>query len=685
MAIKSKQPRLNNKEDTEAGVFLSNYAWLNDAEDEIVYGKDSRARDKWLREYAAKEPNLSGVISSVIAIDKNRGSKMVGGRNQVKRYTEMLHDMEVAPGLRGWRPSISFASRSFWSSDMGAVLEVGRDGQNGPMRGLYNVDPARCVLSGNSQYPLRYYPSGSGKMQRWREIDYLRVVSIPSTDETFNGLGYCAVSRCLELVKLMIAVYGYDKEQLGAKAPTGLLLLNGISQKQWDNAMKAREADLQSKDYNWFANVAVLASAAATVDAKLMALRSLPASFQLRDWMDMMIYGYALCFGYDPSEFWPVQFGALGRGTETEIQHEKATGKGRLDFVLGLQEQLQENLPDSLSFLFDQRDEKGDLLHAQVDQAWATFGKTLIDGQILIPGEVRVLLAEQNVIPRSWAPTADELSTDQENADNDPEVLEEPDPNAIVTEDPAAKKTIKPAKAITARVQDVSNMLDARDILMNMSSVRRAIEYYPDEELVEYKYPENTYSVICRRTDDLLQRRTYPVIKVEEEDVKMSDVIELMKIMAAKSGRQIDEGYAMQGQTRAMVRMEENGMNKVMRISTAPDVVVNIPDQPTPTVSFNPIINIPAPIVNVEAPNVQVDAPNVDVAAPNVQVDAPVINVQVPEQKTPIVNVTVPKQDAPIVNVQPGEMQVMVEEPKSETYTVQRDPQGRIKSMKKEK
>jgi hypothetical protein len=295
----------------------------------------------------------------------------------------------------------------------------------------------------------------------------------------------------------MVAVYDHDKEQLGAQAPRGLLLLNGISEMQWTKAMANRDADLKSKELEYFSSVAVLASGNASVDAKLVALSSLPVGFNLREWQDMLMFGYALCFGYDPSEFWPVQFGAIGRGTETEVQHEKATGKGRLDCVLSLQEQLQEELPDSVELLFDQRDEKGELLHAQVVKAWGDAVGSM--GKIISVDESRVLLAEQKVIPSSWAPTADSMATDEQDPDNEPVV------------EPAAVKPVDAPKTTTTDATSQQKMM--RDTLLSMPRVTRAIEKYPTEPLLEYSYPENRYTILAYRAEDLLISRIYAVGK----------------------------------------------------------------------------------------------------------------------------------------------------------------------------
>ena len=47
-------------------------------------------------------------------------------------------------------------------------------------------------------------------------------------------------------------------------------------------------------------------------DAKLVALSQLPTGFDREVFTDQLMYGYSLVFGFDPTEFWPVNAGALG-------------------------------------------------------------------------------------------------------------------------------------------------------------------------------------------------------------------------------------------------------------------------------------------------------------------------------------------------------------------------------------
>ena len=504
----SKQPRFQAVDPEK--VFSSSYDWVKLADlEEPEYQPASRTRDIWLSQFWKREPHLAGVLNSIISIDTNRGWSLTGGRNQVLRYSKILHNWMAAPGSVGYRAGMASASLSYYTSDLGAIVEIGRDGKDGPVRGLYHVDPTRCKLTQYNDYPLRYMPQ-NGKIQRWRESDYMRMASMISTEEKYNGLGYCFVSRALELAKIMIAVYEHDKEMLGARAPRGILFLQGISEAQWRSAMTARKAELDAEGFKYFNAVAVLAGSGVTnVDGKLLALSQLPANFDLQKFTSMLMYGYALCAGYDPSEFYPVQFGSLGRGTEMEVQHQKATGKGGLNYILAFQEQISRDdiLPDTLSFQFDQRDDVGEKLQAETAAAWVKVFQMMREAGLNVDGvggisqaEMRQLMAEKGLIPREWT-----------------------------------------------FAQEVSEATDLQETermrLLSYPSVWRAIERYPDEPLVRYRFPQGKLDVLAERMDNLIHPRVWrmPLLsRKADENVlyKSGDVV----ITEDEVTRVIEEG-----------------------------------------------------------------------------------------------------------------------------------------------
>lgn len=413
-AAESQQPRFS---DTPQEFFSSVYAWVQSAEMEApAWSVDSRRRDDWLSKFWKREPHLAGVLNSVVAIDKNRGWTLTGGKMKVRRFEQILRrNTLAAPDLAGWRDFMTMQAMAYYTADMGAIAEIGREGEGGPLRALYHLDPTKCWLTGDVEKPLRYTKT----KDPWGPDDYFRVPSLPSVDEDMRGLGVCALSRVLDLARLMVAIYLHDEEKLLARAPKGLLILKGVGEKQWRSAMAARESAMDEKERQYYGAVAVLASDGMDdVDAKLFALSQLPDGFDVEKFTNLLMYGYALAFGYDPIEFWPVSTGTLGRGRESEIQDEKATGKGANDFALGYQENLQDLLPEDVLFEFDERNDDAELKRAGLVKAWADAVGALASGQTLLEAtEARTLLAEQGIIPAEWTEIEEELTTTDEGVE----------------------------------------------------------------------------------------------------------------------------------------------------------------------------------------------------------------------------------------------------------------------------
>lgn len=461
----SKQPRFSEVNPRNFFNSLLRFAKSN-IQKEPEYG--SVERDLWLRTIWPQEPYLAGVINSVTNIDKNRGWTITGGRNQVNRFVDILHNrFYYAPDLSGWRMSFGGSSLSYWTSDMGSVTEIGRlDSMQGPLDSMYFVDPARCRLTGSFEMPLEYKPD-KGNKQQWRRDDYFRVVSLPNTDESLYGLGLCALSRCIELVKIMIGIYQYDNEMLLNQAPRGLLLLKGITEEQWENAMTARKARLEGDEQKYYGAIHVLAALdpGVELEAQMIALSQLPAEFNQKTFTDLLLYGYALCFGYDPREFWPVSSGSLGTATETEAQHRKGGAKGGLDFVLSFAEALNTELPDTILFEFEERDLDGELHQAEVEQAQANVVMTMYEKGtgIISLEQAQVLAAERGLIDPDW-------TMEQEDT---------------VATDEGEERSLHPR-------------------------IERAMYQYPNEPIIKYTFKNNQYYT---RTIHNPHQRIFPVLR----------------------------------------------------------------------------------------------------------------------------------------------------------------------------
>lgn len=512
----SMQPRFGKR--PEAGQFFSSVMrWVEDARlTEPPYEADSRTRDAWLSSFWPKEPHLAGVLASVNSIDSNRGWHLTGGRNQVQRFARVFRNAEDG---EGWRAYISLQSSAYYTSDLGALTETARDGRSGPLRDIYHLDPTKCYLTGKRSGPLKYNKS----KEPWDQDDYFRLVSMRNIREEFNGLGLCAVSRVLDMSKIMLAIYNHELEMLGARAPRGLLLLQNIGQNQWIEAMKTRDAQLDSDMRKYYQAVAVIAQEGVdSIDAKLIALSQLPENFDIEIFTNLLLYSYALCIGYDPVEFWPVQQGTMGRGRETDIQHRKGTGKGGLNFMLAYQDQMLDQLPDSLSFEFEQRDQEGVLLDAEVAQAWANVVSTLYGGgSSTAPGPGA---------GDGKAPTADSEPPDSKNKPNAAQAKPLPQSKPILSWEEARQLLVNKGvipPSWTEMEEDVA-ATDAKDVekkkqqrqreeLLEDDRVLQAIYQFPNEPIVRYSWDSATgkgkTKLLFANQEDAFSRTRYTMVK----------------------------------------------------------------------------------------------------------------------------------------------------------------------------
>lgn len=506
---KSQQPRFNSTGEMVGSLFGTLLKrWSKDAIQEIPdYSTSSRELDKWLSDFWRTETLLSGVVGSVVNIDKNRGWNLTGGRNQVSRFTRVLREVE---GGMGWRRFASMQSESFWTTNIGAIAEVGRIGRNGPLGALYHVDPTRCELTGSQSTPLMYYPA-QGKKQPWGQLDFIRCTSMPSIQESYNQLGYCAVMRAIQFAVLMVAIYRHDKEMLFALMPKGLLLMNGIDEQDWEDAMKANAERLTAKEREFFGGLSIFfGGMTGDIDAKLVGLSQLPHGFNMQEWTNMLMYGYALVFGYDPREFWPVSGGTLGTGRETEVQAMKATGKGGLDFALSFQDNLQRELPPTLLFEFEQRDSFGEAAEYESMRAFAAAVNEMAapsgPGQLetLTPEQRRILYAERGFIPEEWTITEEDVTaTDVEDVERDrvlaqPEVLRACE---VFPKEPIVQLSWDWRRGYKSRtLWDAGAQALEPPRFVSLPGRKRQVELDPDE--VYYEDPEGDFSI----TGDDVQR-----------------------------------------------------------------------------------------------------------------------------------------------------------------------------------
>lgn len=521
----SRQPRFNNQD--RSSIFWSTYTWAKRAaQEEPPYAPNSPKRDKWLREYVLNEPFIHGVLANVVSVDKNRGWTMLGAEHIVRDYVERFHNLHASPDQKGWRPFTSFMSQTYHNSDLGAVAEIEwtainlHNGFHGELNSLYTVDPVQCRLTGDTTYPLAYSANEVGLgPQDWSPNAYFRLTDSIYTDVNYNGLGVCAISRALELAKILTALYEHDAEQLLSKAPRGLLLLNGISEEQWESTLEARAQSMSELERKYYTGVQVFAgNGMEKVQAELVSLSKIPDGLDHVSFTNLVMNLYALAFKYDPREFWPVSGGQLGTATETETQHKKATGKGGMDFILSYQENLQDLLPPTVEFEFEARDVDGEIKDESLTTMIVNNIVAMATNNYITEDQARVMLAEAEIIHKDWADTSFQVTTDQED---NPEhgknplrflapqgsLFAKPSPQALFgaksqtlsfLNSPAGAKSLSFLQQKKSPIADFLKKRNSKLVMpetearledyieVDKEAIARSLFYFPDQRIVKY-------------------------------------------------------------------------------------------------------------------------------------------------------------------------------------------------------
>lgn len=444
---KTSRPRVT--EEFARGFVDSIYKWGKKGErDAPTYSVDSRKRDSWMRDFVKEEPHLSGVLATSVSLDANRKYRLIGGRNQVLKMSARLKNVEYG---KGWNRLKRLGAIDYYVTNMGQVIEEETIG-DGALESLYHVDAARCRLTGDVDYPIEYTALG-GTPMLWPAGSFYRTAGMYNPDESFYQLGYSPVNIAYKLAQIMVAIIDYDLEKLGHLAPRGLLLLesDSLSQDQINTATKeTSQAYRESTQNEYYQNLMILVDS--TLRGDLIELTKMPDNFDVFQFTDYMMKGYALAFGRDVRAFWSVNSGAFGGGKEAEMQAERATYAGQADYSTADQEQMRRLMPDTILFEYDFEDSQGDLLKAEVAKVWTEVGKNLIDIGYTKDEATRMLVTN-NILDNTYLETEDETTSLQ---------IE-------------------------------------RELALESEQVQRAVQRYQDEPIVSYESHSDKYQVLWEK------------------------------------------------------------------------------------------------------------------------------------------------------------------------------------------
>lgn len=291
-------------------------------------------------------------------------------QDQADRFEWMLNN--ATEWGRGWPTFFGKWTQDLITQDNGAFAEiVGEGDPAGPIMGMplsvVSMDSARCTRTSNPEFPV-VYQATDGKRYR---LHYTRVAFSslqPSPIAEMHDVGFCSVSKCLNIAQNLLDILIYNQEKLGSRPTRSMMVTSGgldpediraafsLANEAQDNAMLSR-----------FSKTVVVGSSAIQ-EGKIEThdLSSLPDGFSYETSFSIGLAAIALAFGVDARELWPMTSTGSTRA-DALIQHLKAQTKG-IGHLLAVAEQaiFAKVLPETVTATFDYSDDAQDMQVAEI-------------------------------------------------------------------------------------------------------------------------------------------------------------------------------------------------------------------------------------------------------------------------------------------------------------------------------
>jgi len=356
------------KEEVDPGLGL--IFWNSTAHD-LIPPWWSTKRDMELRDFWKAVDYLSGAVYTIESRMTTIPFKIVAedmtSESQQKKadaFHELL--MSASEFGKGWEIFFSKWTEDLLTQDNGAFAEIIGPGKpDGPLTGapfsIAHLDASRCQRTSNAEFPVIYQDRNGDRFRlHFTRVAYSSLQ--PSPIDVMNGVGFCSLSRCLNIAQNLLDILVYQQEKLGSRPHRNILLTGGgLDPDNVSSAFKVASEAMDNQVLSRYSKSVVIGSSGHP-DASLeqIDLSSLPDGFDKQTDVTLGMATIALAFGVDARELFP----AMGIGAtraDALIQHLKARGKG-----IGQLLQIAENeigpkfLPPDLKLEFDFQDDAQD-------------------------------------------------------------------------------------------------------------------------------------------------------------------------------------------------------------------------------------------------------------------------------------------------------------------------------------
>lgn len=364
------------------------------------WGRDTKRRDRELREFITTEPIFASALGIVCSRNSAFSWSLDGPEAEVRKYQRIL---EASNFGRGWIDLMIKVSMDLYTQDSGAFIEVVRE-RNEPeadILALNSLDAARCYHTGAPMAPVIYQDrKGKYHLLRWWQV--IPLAEMPAAIEGYYGMQYCTLSRLLRAAQILKNVSIYDYERTGGRHTRAIHLVRGITGGQIQDAINEMTIRLNSRGMQRYSQPLIVGSVdpKADIGHDTIELASLPDNFDRETAFKWYVSQIAMAFLEDYQSFAPLPGGNLGSSQQSEVLHAKARGKGPALFRSLITHAFNFMVfPESLRFEFDEQDLAEEKELAAMRQVRATERQIRINDGEISPDAARQLALDAGDLP----------------------------------------------------------------------------------------------------------------------------------------------------------------------------------------------------------------------------------------------------------------------------------------------
>jgi len=371
-----------------------------------LYGYNT-GRDRLLLSAPRHEGQWANAIGIAIAKMASLNWALEGNRPMVIKWTQSwLLNAGAGMGIFGWVP--------FLSMHLGAYLALGRAfieiERASPANGskvinIHHLNPLRCRLTGDPQYPVNYQGGDGVRRLSWHQV--IPIIDMPDPTEGELGISMGAAERAYKKIALMAAIESYVYEKVSGRRPQAIYFLGGATSKSIRDAIQGSQLDADRRGVSSFMG-ATIQPVLGDVPLNLVTipLAELPDGFDATQERERADLNYANAIGLDPQDLNPALVGRQGLGStgnQSVVLARKQRGRGLSAWMAQFGHALNElALSANVLFTFSDPSPEEQETEAGIQKTRAETRQTQIESGEITPEQARNLAVDQGDLPREF-------------------------------------------------------------------------------------------------------------------------------------------------------------------------------------------------------------------------------------------------------------------------------------------